>query len=79
MPEDENGETMPRRLYCLTMPPAEEAGRPVSDLTGLKLPPEVLRDNIADAQEHPSYGNWAGGIVKQYSRLGMASPFSSSG
>ena len=42
MPEDENGETMPRRLYCLTMPPAEEAGRPVSDLTGLKLPPEVL-------------------------------------
>ena len=40
---------------------------------------EVLRDNIADAQEHPSYGNWAGGIVKQYSRLGMVSPFSSSG
>ena len=35
---------------------------------------EILRDNIADAQEHPSYGNWAGGIVKQYSRLGMASP-----
>ena len=25
----------------------------------------VLRDNIADAQEHPSYGNWAGGIIKQ--------------
>ena len=23
MPEDENGETMPRRLYCLTMPPAQ--------------------------------------------------------
>ena len=39
---------------------------------------EILRDNIADAQEHPSYGNWAGGIVKQYSRLGMVSPFSSS-
>ena len=37
---------------------------------------EVLRDNIADAQEHTS---WAGGIVKQYRRLGMASPFSSSG
>ena len=34
---------------------------------------EILRDNIADAQEHPSYGNWAGGIVKQYSRLGMVS------
>ena len=27
---------------------------------------DILRDNIADAQEHPSYGNWAGGIVKQY-------------
>ena len=40
---------------------------------------EILRDNIADAQEHPSYGNWAGGVVKQYSRLGMVSPFSSSG
>ena len=33
---------------------------------------EILRDNIADAQEHPSYGNWAGVVVKQYSRLGMA-------
>ena len=40
---------------------------------------EILRDNIADAQKPPSYGNWAGGIVKQYSRLGMASAFSSSG
>ena len=36
---------------------------------------EVLRDNIADAQEHPSFGNWAGDIIKQYRRLGMASPF----
>ena len=40
---------------------------------------EFLRDNIADAQQHPSCGDWAGGIVKQYSRLGMVSPFSSSG
>ena len=40
---------------------------------------EIFRDNIADAQERPLYGNWAGGIVRQYSRLGMASPFSSSG
>ena len=39
----------------------------------------ILRDNIADALEHPACGNWAGGIVKQYSRLGMASPFSPSG
>ena len=36
---------------------------------------EIFRDNIADAQQHPSCGNWAGGIVKQYSRLGMASRF----
>ena len=40
---------------------------------------EILGDNIADAQEHPSYGNRAGGIVKQYSRLGMALPVSSFG
>ena len=40
---------------------------------------QCISGNIVDAQEHPSYGNWAGGIVKQYSRLGMASPFSSSG
>ena len=39
---------------------------------------EILRDNIADAQQHPSCDNWAGGIVKQYSRLGMAAPVSSS-
>ena len=37
---------------------------------------EILTDNIADAQQHPSFGNWAGGIVKQYSRLGMALPLS---
>ena len=24
---------------------------------------EILKDNIADAQERPSCGNWAGGIV----------------
>ena len=40
---------------------------------------EIPRDNIADAQERPLGGNWAGGIVRQYSRLGMASPFLSSG
>ena len=38
---------------------------------------EILRDNVADVQQHPSCDNWAGGIVKQYSRLSMASPFSS--
>ena len=38
-----------------------------------------IRDFVAAAQQHPSCDNWAGDIVKQYSRLGMASPFSSSG
>ena len=36
----------------------------------------ILKDTIADALEHPSYGHWAGGIVKQHGRLGMALPFS---
>ena len=45
-------------------------------MTDDRIHAEILRDNIADAQEHPSYGNWAGGIIKQYGRLGMASPSS---
>ena len=40
---------------------------------------EILKNNIADALQHPSYGNWADGIVKQYPCLGMALPFQSSG
>ena len=40
---------------------------------------DILLDNIADAHDHPSCRNWANGIVAQYSLLGMASPFSSSG
>ena len=33
---------------------------------------EIRRDNVADAQEHPSCSDWAGGIIRQYCRLGMA-------
>ena len=54
----------------------------VSNMPEDNIHAEILRDNvvnIADAQECPSCGNWAGDIVRQYSRLGMASPFSSSG
>ncbi|RYE04502.1 MAG: reverse transcriptase family protein [Rickettsiaceae bacterium] len=40
---------------------------------------DILMDNIADAQDHPSYTNWANGVMRQYSLLGIASPFSSSG
>ena len=35
------------------------------------IPPAILRDKAIDAQEHPSYGNWADGIVRQY-RHGLA-------
>ena len=27
---------------------------------------ESLKDNSADAQEHPAYGQWAGGIIKHH-------------
>ena len=37
---------------------------------------ERLEDDIADAQECSSYGNWAGSIVKKYNLLGMALPWS---
>ena len=51
----------------------------LSNVPDDSIPAQILRDNVAGAQQHPSCDNWAGGIVKQYSRLGMASPFSSSG
>ena len=51
----------------------------LSNMPDDSIHPEILRKKIADPQEHPSCGNWAGGIVKQYSRLGMASPFCFSG
>ena len=40
---------------------------------------DILKDNISAAQQHPMYGNWATGIVRQYASLGMPSPFSSFG
>ena len=51
----------------------------LSNMPDDRIHAEILRDNVADAGQHPSCDNWADGIVKQYSRLGMASPFSSSG
>ena len=51
----------------------------LSNMPDDRIHAEILRGNIADVQEHPSCGKWAAGIVKQYSRLGMASPLSSSG
>ena len=36
---------------------------------------EILSDNILDAQQAPGFDNWAAGVHKQYTSLGMASPF----
>ena len=40
---------------------------------------DILKDKVFAAQQHPRYGNWAAGIMKQYAGLGMPSPFSSFG
>ncbi len=37
--------------------------------------PLILRDNVHDARMDPSCGNWAAGVDKMYSSLGMQSPF----
>ena len=39
----------------------------------------ILLDNIHDAQANPVCGNWAAGVQKQYSSLGMPSPFAGQG
>jgi len=41
---------------------------------GLHL--DILSDNIHDALQNPSVGNWASGVQKQFASLGMVSPFS---
>ncbi len=47
----------------------------LSDLAGDALHAEILRDNVHDARVDPSCGNWAAGVDKMYSSLGMQSPF----
>ncbi len=44
-------------------------------LAGDALHAEILRDNVHDARMDPSCGNWAAGVDKMYSSLGMQSPF----
>ena len=39
----------------------------------------LLLDNVHDARADPLCGNWAAGIQKQYSTLGMLSPFGGQG
>ena len=51
----------------------------LSSLCQKSIHADILKDNITDAQEHLIRGNWAGGILKQYSYLGMALLFLSSG
>ncbi len=36
---------------------------------------KFLRDNVHDARMDPTCGNWAAGVDKMYSGLGMQSPF----
>ena len=40
---------------------------------------DILRDKNAGAQEYPSCGNWAGGIVKRFRQHGKAVPVLSFG
>ncbi len=47
----------------------------LGDLAGDALHAEILRDNVHDARVDPSCGNWAAGVDKMYSSLGMQSPF----
>ncbi len=47
----------------------------LGNLAGDALHAEILRDNVHDARVDPSCGNWAAGVDKMYSSLGMQSPF----
>ncbi len=47
----------------------------LGNLAGDALHAEILRDNVHDAQMDPSCGNWAAGVDKMYSSLGMQSLF----
>ena len=49
-------------MHCLTSIPQDS------------IHAEILKDNNADAQEHPSFGKSGSGIVKHYSHLSKASP-----
>ena len=40
---------------------------------------DILKDNIADAQQPLLCANWAAGVDRQFRDLGMGSPFTSSG
>ncbi len=47
----------------------------LGNLAGDALHAEILRDNMHDARMDPLCGNWAAGVDKVYSSLGMQSPF----
>ena len=51
----------------------------LQDLAALDYLKDDINSNIADAHQRlgPSYGHWADVVVKHYSCLGMAWPFSS--
>ena len=47
----------------------------LANMPQASLHAEILSDNILDAQQAPGFDNWAAGVHKQYTSLGMASPF----
>ena len=47
----------------------------LANMPQASLHAQILSDNILDALQAPGFDNWAAGVHKQYTSLGMASPF----
>ena len=47
----------------------------LANMPQARLHAEILSDNILDALQTPGFENWAAGVQKRYTSLGMASPF----
>lgn len=47
----------------------------LANMPQARLQTENLSDNILDALQAPGFDNWAAGVQRQYTSLGMASPF----
>ena len=47
----------------------------LANMPEASLHAEILSDNITDAVQAPGFDNWAAGVHRQYTSLGMASPF----
>ena len=47
----------------------------LANMPQASLHAEILSDNILDALQAPGYDNWAASVHRQYTSLGMVSPF----